>query len=155
MRSGFSEEKRDIAGARCLRTTMFFRCRRRKAMSRYAALACLLTGVATVSPVRGQTAANFVSLTPCRVIDTRDSGFGSNFGPPYMAAKSTRAFPIASSNCGIPSGALAYSLNVTVVPRGPMPYLTIWPVGQRQPLVSTLNSYSGSVIANAASFQRA
>lgn len=129
---------------------MCSRSRPRKAISRSAALTCLLTGMAAVSPVRGQTVANFVGLPPCRVIDTRDSGFGSNFGPPSIAAKSTRAFPIVSGSCGIPSGALGYSVNVTVIPRGPMPYLTIWSFGQQQPVVSTLNSYSGGVVANAA-----
>jgi hypothetical protein len=29
-------------------------------------------------------------------------------------------------------------------------YLTLWPDGQTQPLVSTLNSYNGQVVANAA-----
>jgi hypothetical protein len=110
----------------------------------------LLTGIAAVLPLRGQTVSNFVSLTPCRIIDTRDSGFGGGFGPPSMPAKSARMFPVASSSCGIPSSALAYSFNVTAVPHGPMPYLSIWPWGQPQPVVSTLNSYSGSVVANAA-----
>jgi len=150
MHSGFSEERRNAAGTRSLRITMFVRCRPRKAISRSAVLMSLLTGIAGVLPSQGQTVSNFVSLAPCRVIDTRDPAFGFNFGPPQMAAKSTRAFPIISGSCGIPSSALAYSLNITVVPHGPMPYLTIWPVGQRQPVVSTLNSYSGSIVANAA-----
>jgi len=128
---------------------MPFRCRLRNAISRSVGLMCLLAGI-VVLPSRGQTVSNFVSLKPCRLVDTRDPGFGSNFGPPYMAAKSTRTFPVVSGSCGIPSGALAYSVNITVVPHGPMPYLTIWPAGQQQPVVSTLNSYSGSVVANAA-----
>jgi hypothetical protein len=40
-------------------------------------------------------------------------------------------------------------LNVTVVPAGGLGYLSIWPSGQLQPLVSTLNS-DGRVKANAA-----
>jgi hypothetical protein len=51
---------------------------------------------------------------------------------------------------GIPPSAAAYSLNVTVVPRGPLNYLTVWPAGQDQPVVSTMNSYDGRVKANAA-----
>ncbi len=54
------------------------------------------------------------------------------------------------ADCNIPNSALAYSLNVTVVPRGPLGYLTIWPTGQVQPLVSTLNSTDGRIKANAA-----
>ncbi len=51
--------------------------------------------------------------------------------------------------CGISSGAVAYSLNVTVVPQGPLGYLTIWPTGEGQPVVSTLNSLDGRIKANA------
>jgi len=39
---------------------------------------------------------------------------------------------------------------VTVVPQGPLAYLTAWPTGQTQPLVSTLNSFDGTTLANAA-----
>lgn len=97
--------------------------------------------------VWGQSPQNFVSVTPCRVVDTRDpaSAFGS-----AMTAGSTRSFPIPSSSCGIPANAAAYSLNVTVVPKGPLAFLTMWPTGQQQPNVSTLNSPSGQIVANAA-----
>ena len=54
------------------------------------------------------------------------------------------------SNCGIPNSAKAYSLNFTVVPRGPLSYLTTWPAGQSQPLVSTLNATTGATTANGA-----
>jgi hypothetical protein len=46
--------------------------------------------------------------------------------------------------------ARAYSLNLTVVPPGPLGYLSVWPVGKPQPVVSTLNSPNGTVVANAA-----
>src|SRR4029079_18159998 len=54
------------------------------------------------------------------------------------------------AGCGAPANAAAYSLNVTVVPHGLLGYLTGWPTGQPQPLVSTLNSLDGTVLANAA-----
>ena len=57
---------------------------------------------------------------------------------------------ISNSACGIPVVAAAYSLNVTVVPHGGLGYLTMWPSGQSQPLVSTLNSIDGRIKANAA-----
>jgi len=87
-------------------------------------------------------------VTPCRVADTRNAT--GSFGGPELAAESTRTFNIPESACGIPSTAVAYSLNVTVVPIQTLGYLTIWPAGQTQPLVSTLNSYDGRVKANAA-----
>jgi hypothetical protein len=66
-----------------------------------------------------------------------------------MAGNSTRSFAIPSSSCNIPSTATAYSLNITVVPVGGLSYLTIWPSGIAQPVVSTLNS-NGAIVANAA-----
>jgi hypothetical protein len=57
---------------------------------------------------------------------------------------------IPNSTCGIPSTAAAYSMNVAVVPSGPLGYLTLWPAGQSQPLAATLNSIDGRVKSNAA-----
>ncbi|MBI4909155.1 MAG: hypothetical protein HY820_36385 [Acidobacteria bacterium] len=91
---------------------------------------------------------SFYPVTPCRVSDTRlATGL---FGGPGMAAGETRAYPVAASACGIPSTARAYSLNVTVVPQGSLSYLTLWPAGEAQPFVSTLNAMDGSVTSNAA-----
>ena len=41
-------------------------------------------------------------------------------------------------------------MNVTAVPPGPLAYATVWPGGLTQPLVSTLNSFDGQVVPNAA-----
>ncbi len=90
----------------------------------------------------------FVPVTPCRVVDTR--GADGAFGGPTMTAGETRSFALPQSSCGIPATVQAYSLNVTVVPEGFLAYLSLWPTGQTQPTVSTLNSYDGSVVANAA-----
>jgi hypothetical protein len=90
----------------------------------------------------------FVSVTPCRLVDTR--GSTGSLGGPSLAAGSTRSFPLLSGSCGIPSTALAYSLNITVVPKGTLDYLSIWATGQPQPNSSTLNSLDGRVVANAA-----
>ena len=93
-------------------------------------------------------ALRFVPITPCRIADTRN--VAGPFGGPVLSAAETRDFPVRSSACGIPASAQAYALNVTVVPTGPLGYLTIWPAGQVQPTVSTLNSLDGRIKANAA-----
>jgi len=93
-------------------------------------------------------ALQFIPIAPCRVADTRNAT--GPFGGPSIAGHSSRDFVIPSSACGIPSQAAAYSLNVTVVPHGALGYLTVWPSGQSQPLVSTLNSLDGRIKANAA-----
>ena len=99
----------------------------------------------TTAPTSG---FRFVPVTPCRVMDTRDPA--GNFGAPSLAASATRNVPIPQSACNIPSTAQAYSLNITAVPAGPLTYLSVWPAGQSQPVVSTLNSFDGRVVANAA-----
>ena len=94
----------------------------------------------------GTPALQFVPVTPCRVVDTRSAD--GSFGGPELAGGTARDFAIPSSVCGIPSNAAAYSLNVTAIPDSGLGFLSIWPAGQTQPLVSTLNS-DGRVKANA------
>lgn len=92
----------------------------------------------------------FYSVPPCRVADTRNPA-GPLGGPALTSSNGrTRNFPVTASACGIPSSAQAFALNATVVPRGPLSYLTLWPTGQNRPVVSTLNAYTGTVVANAA-----
>ena len=44
----------------------------------------------------------------------------------------------------------AYVFNATVVPVGPLGFLTLWPDGQPQPLASTLNAPDGAITSNMA-----
>jgi hypothetical protein len=90
----------------------------------------------------------FVPVTPCRLVDTRLRP--GPFGGPAVGGGTSRSFALPEGACGVPAKALAYSLNVTVVPHGALGYLTIWPTGESQPRVSTLNSLDGRVKANAA-----
>ena len=91
----------------------------------------------------------FVPVAPCRVVDTRNPA-GTFGGPSIQGGATPRSFPIAQGSCHIPLGAEAFSFNVTVVPPGPLGYLTIWPTGQQQPYTSILNSFDGRTKANAA-----
>ena len=95
-----------------------------------------------ISPLR------FVPVTPCRVADTRQAA--GPFGGPSIAGGASRSFTIPNGACSIPSSAQAYSLNVAVVPPGPLGYLTLWPSGQPQPVAATLNSTDGRIKSNAA-----
>ena len=94
----------------------------------------------------------FVAMTPCRVVDTRVSqGFSGAFGPPDLAGRASRTFPVPSNGtCAIPTLAQAYSFNIAVVPPGPLAFITVYPTGQPVPLASTLNSLQGLIVANAA-----
>jgi hypothetical protein len=94
----------------------------------------------------------FYPVTACRVADTRSwAGFTGAFGPPALPTSGTRSFPVLSGSCSIPATAGAYSLNVTAVPTTKyLGWLTVWPTGQPQPVVSTLNAWDGLITANAA-----
>ena len=72
-----------------------------------------------------------------------------HLGGPIMGATETRSFPVPSSACNIPGTAKAFSLNATVVPSAALGYLTLWGSGSI-PIVSTLNSFDGTIVANAA-----
>lgn len=104
----------------------------------------------------GPGTLQFYPLTPCRIADTRTPAAGgtfppnSTFGSPSLAASASRSYPIPSSSCGVPLNAAAYSLNLTLVPQGTLGYLTAYPTGQATPFVSTMNSWNGAVLANAA-----
>ena len=110
-----------------------------------------LSGTATFSLAATEPTSvfgyHFIPVAPCRVADTRNP-IGT-FGGPELGDQSTRDFEVSQSACNIPSTAVAYSINITAVPNGPLGYLTIWPAGQSQPNISTLNS-DGRVKANAA-----
>jgi hypothetical protein len=89
----------------------------------------------------GSGGYSLYAVAPCRVLDTRQSG-GSFSGE--------KTVNVVGSTCAPPSNAQAYIFNATVVPPGPMPYLTLWPDGEQQPAVSTLNAYDGFITSNMA-----
>jgi hypothetical protein len=100
------------------------------------------------APVNAPSGLLFYALAPCRVMDTRLAN--APLGGPILTAGQTRTVPVLSSSCGIPGTAVAYSFNMTVAPSGTLSYLSTWPTGTAQPLVSTLNDDNGIVLANAA-----
>ena len=52
--------------------------------------------------------------------------------------------------CAASSAAKAYVFNASVIPQGSLGYLTLWPDGLSQPVVSTLNATDGSITSNMA-----
>jgi len=109
-----------------------------------------INGYFAAAADNNSAALAFYPVTPCRVADTR-TATGSLGGPALVGGATGRVFPIFSSNCNIPFYAQAFSLNFTAIPAASkLGYLTVWPDGQSQPLVSTLNAPTGTITANAA-----
>ena len=69
-------------------------------------------------------------------LDTR--GASGPYGGPALAAGPDRTFTIANQ-CGIPSGAAAVAVNVTITNPSAAGYLTLYPPGVPMPAVSAIN----------------
>ena len=89
--------------------------------------------------------SSFHTLTPCRVVDTRNAA--GPYGGPALVANSTRTFTM-SGRCGIPSSARAVSLNVTVTQQTGQGDLRLYPGGAQLPGTSTINFNAGQTRAN-------
>lgn len=101
----------------------------------------------TTAPTTGTTTlpasgpSGYFSLaSPARLIDTRNP-----FAP--LVAPTARALQVVGVG-GVPTGASAAVLNVTVVGGDTSSHLTVWPGGGGRPTASNINYTSGSVTPN-------
>jgi hypothetical protein len=108
----------------------------------------------TASAAKAIGPLQFYSVTPCRLVDTRDSNGVT--GGPALSNGQIRNFAVYGGNaraCGIPAdgSAKAVTLNVTISLPTYFGHLTIWPYNTALPPVSTLN-FNGAepAIANGA-----
>ena len=94
----------------------------------------------------------FVAVAPCRMLDTRLAGGRlNNSQRNFQAVGNLSGQGGKSSGCGVPSYAVALSLNLVAIGQsGSGNYMTAWPAGTAQPLASSINyPRSGDPIANA------
>lgn len=119
-----------------------------KAASHIVFLAGMLSLVLSAVAPSAHAQYSYFSLNPCRIVDTRNPN--SVDGGPIMAANSTRSFTIRGV-CGVPSTAKAISLNLAVTGLSAGGFVTLWPSGSSQPVVSSIN-FSGTepALANGA-----
>ena len=107
-----------------------------------AGAALLLLGAA---PALADGPYRFYGVSPCRLVDTRNAGEG-----PALGANTTRDFQV-QGKCGVPVGAKAASLNVTVVGPASRGHLRVFPSGTALPTISTINFQGGEpALANGA-----
>ena len=88
-------------------------------------------------------ALSLFNLSPCRALDTRGVGSGQPFN-------GTLPVSLSAAPCYVPTTAQAFVLNATVIPSGGLGFLSLWPNGAPQALVSTLNAGDAAVTSNAA-----
>jgi YD repeat-containing protein len=103
------------------------------------------TATNLVSFMVGSGAISFYTVTPCRIVDTRNPA--GPVGGPALSAGASRVFPMAGY-CGIPAGATAVSLNVTVVDPTVVGNVALYPAGITPPATSTINYVTGITRAN-------
>jgi hypothetical protein len=94
----------------------------------------------TAAAAAGSGGSAFTSMSPTRVLDTRNSG--GALGP-----GSIRTVDLSSR---VPANATAVVLNVTGVSPTLSTVITVWPAGEDRPEASTLNLRAGEIRANAA-----
>ena len=106
--------------------------------------------VLTAVPAAAAGPFQYHSLTPCRVIDTRDGSGASTETPGARTNPGPHGFRIQGF-CGVPNGADAVTINVTVVGPTRGGDLRLFPSDAGQPEVSVMNYNAGEpALANGA-----
>ena len=96
------------------------------------------------------TSAAFQAISPQRVLDSRATGVtgdGQGQGGGPVAAGSVTEVQI-TGRAGVPTGAVAAVLNVTVTEAQGAGYVTVFPCGSTPPTASNLNYVLGSTVPN-------
>ena len=113
-------------------------------------VAIALAGIAAVSvgalpaDSAGNDEATFVSITPCRLFDTRpEFQVGPRSTPLSVGETHTLQVTGRSGRCSVPSGATAVSINLTGVDPSAPTFLAIFPADATNPGTSSLNMLPG------------
>jgi len=101
----------------------------------------LAASAATAPHASATVEGSYVSLTPFRLLDTRT-------GSPIAAKASLNVQVTGVGTTPVPAGASAVVANVTAVSPTSNGFLTVFPEGATQPLVSNLNFTKGKTVAN-------
>ncbi|MCU1391665.1 MAG: hypothetical protein JWM34_93 [Ilumatobacteraceae bacterium] len=96
--------------------------------------------IAHAGNVGASAPSSLVTITPCRLVDTRaDSTVGNRSTPLTATEVADFAVRGTNGNCTIPADATGIVSNVTVVNGTSASYLTVYPGDAPQPLSSNLN----------------
>jgi RHS repeat-associated protein len=103
-------------------------------------LTALISLLFCLDSSRSASAGGLFTVPPCRLLDTRQSS---------AFVSGTQNNLQVTSKCGIPAGAEAIVVNVTVTAPTGAGYLTVFPPDQPRPLVSSVNFQAGQTRNNA------
>jgi uncharacterized protein (DUF1800 family) len=113
---------------------------------RRSAVAFGIGGILLAFGAPGEAAIRYYTVTPCRVVDTRDASLG---GTSPLAANLPRSFDLGGK-CGTSPTASGLILNVTVTQPTAAGFVTTFPGGTGAPATSTINFRAGATRANSA-----
>lgn len=100
-------------------------------------------GMGWIAHAASSAPSSLVTITPCRLFDTRASEPVGDRTTPLSANETfVRQVTGTNGNCTIPAFATAISYNLTI-PDGLDGYLTIFPADAPQPTASTINPVTG------------
>ncbi|MCU1400054.1 MAG: hypothetical protein JWN62_3163 [Acidimicrobiales bacterium] len=117
------------------------------------ALVRLVSGVAPAlgpTPVPVPAGPAVDALVPARLLDTRSDGTtvdGAGQAAGLQEAGSTIEVQVIG-RAGVPTGAAAAVLNVTITDARAAGFVTVWPCGSDRPNASSLNYVAGSTVPN-------
>jgi hypothetical protein len=103
------------------------------------------TVTSTPTPTPVPTGMSYFTVTPCRIIDTRNPV--GTLGGPALVAGANRDFPITST-CGVPATAVALEVNVTITLPTASGSLTVFTAGTPNPMTATIDYSAGQTRAN-------
>lgn len=101
--------------------------------------------LATFQLASDESAPNFFTLTPCRLVDTRRPA--GALGGPALAGGQERVFPLVDS-CGVSATAIALAVNVTIVGPTAAGFLQLFNSDEVGTATSTINFRAGATRAN-------
>ncbi|MEA2564450.1 MAG: hypothetical protein QOH06_5954 [Acidobacteriota bacterium] len=104
--------------------------------------AAAATWTATFEPAPPPEPADFHTLTPCRVVDTRVTGQG-----PALQAQTERTINVTGL-CAVPATARAVAVNLTVVSPTQAGYLRVTPVDSASANTTSISFRAGQTRAN-------
>jgi hypothetical protein len=101
--------------------------------------------LAVLTPTDPPTNAAYYTVTPCRLVDTRNPS--GAFGGPSFPAGSVRTFSFAGQ-CGVPANAQSLALNVTVTQSSSAGDLKVYAAGENAPESTTISFNASATTAN-------
>jgi uncharacterized protein (DUF1800 family) len=111
---------------------------------RRSAVAFAIGGSLLAAGVPGEAAIRYYTVSPCRVVDTRDANLG---GTTPLAAATPRTFNLGGK-CGTSPTASGLILNLTITQPTSAGYVSLYPGGTGIPATSTINFGSAATRAN-------